>query len=87
MKQERTHLKRDTGPEYEYDAFVSYRTSMIPDGPVGEELQKVLESYPVPASLKQHLVEPRTFRNRLKVFRDTTDLNAGSSLDLSLIHI
>ncbi len=64
----------------EYDAFISYRTSIIPDGLAGEELQKLLESYPVPKSLKQSLARPSRFRNRLRIFRDTTDLSAGGDL-------
>jgi hypothetical protein len=65
---------------FEYDAFISYRTSMVPDALVGEELQKVLESYPVPKSLKQNIVAPRKFQSRLKIFRDITDLSAGGNL-------
>ena len=66
--------------KFEYDAFISYRTGIIPDALVGEELQKVLESYPVPRSLKHQIVQSSKFRNRLKVFRDTTDLSAGANL-------
>lgn len=65
---------------YEFDVFISYRTNLIPDGPAGEELQRVLESYPVPATLRGNLVVPKRFRNRLRVFRDITDLNAGGEI-------
>lgn len=85
MKKESTTLKSRDVTKFKYDAFISYRTSVIPDGPIGEELQKVLESYPVPTSLNQHLVEPRRFRNRLKVFRDTTDLSAGVNLNQAIM--
>lgn len=73
--------RSQTASKFEYDAFISYRTNMNPDGPVGEELQKVLESYPVPPSLKQNIIEPKRFQSRLKVFRDTTDLSAGENLN------
>lgn len=66
---------------FEYDAFISYRTTMLPDALVGEELQKVLESYPIPKSLKQNIVKPKRFQSRLKIFRDTTDLSAGGNLN------
>jgi TIR domain-containing protein len=69
-----------TSSRFDYDAFISYRTGIIPDALVGEELQKVLESYPVPRPLKHHLVHPSRFRSRLKVFRDITDLSAGGDL-------
>jgi hypothetical protein len=70
-----------TASTFEFDAFICYRTSKIPDSSVGEELQKLLESYPVPRPLSRNIVRPKIFRSRLKVFRDTTDLSAGEKLD------
>lgn len=80
MKRLLSDLPPKPTSKFEYDAFISYRTGIIPDALVGEELQKVLESYPVPRSLKHHIVQSSKFRNRLKVFRDTTDLSAGADL-------
>ena len=66
--------------QFDYDAFVSYRTSVLPDSAAGEVLQKVLESFPIPRSLSRNVVAPGYWRTRLKVFRDITDLNATADL-------
>jgi tetratricopeptide (TPR) repeat protein len=70
--------------KFEYDAFISYRTELLPDKPVAEMLQTVLETYPVPAALKQNLASPGRFCNRLRVFRDLTDLKANPDLSAAI---
>ena len=64
----------------EYDVFISYRTTVLPDKLVAETLQEVIESFPVPRPLAHHAVAPRRWRTRLRVFRDTTDLSASADL-------
>ena len=66
---------------FDYDVFISYRTSMFPDRAVAEELQNLLERFPVPGPLKKNIAIPGRWRTRLKVFRDITDLSASSDLN------
>lgn len=67
-----------------YDAFISYRTTLTPDRPVGEALQTLCEQFPVPRSLAHRIVAPGRFRSRLKVFRDTTDMSAAADLGAAI---
>ena len=69
---------------FEYDVFISYRTREYPDYLIAEQLQNVLERFPVPQSMKAHIVDPRRWRSRLRVFRDITDLNASPDLSHTL---
>lgn len=66
--------------QFLYDVFISYRTNIHPDRAVAEELQHVLETFPVPHEFRENIVAQGRWRQRLRVFRDTTDLNATPSL-------
>ncbi len=66
-----------------HDAFISYRTSRSPDREVAEELQRVLERFPVPRSLRDRVVRPSSSRwrgSRLHICRDVSDLSANPDL-------
>ena len=65
---------------YEYDAFISYRTTMIPDRPAAEAIEKILETYPVPFMFRRELVKRSWWRPRIRVFRDIHELNATPNL-------
>ncbi len=62
---------------YKYDAFISYRHNGL-DGAVAEKLQKQLERYRPPKSFKGERTE------NWRVFRDETELSAGSDLDANI---
>jgi hypothetical protein len=72
--------RNESNSGFDYDVFISYRTRLVPDASAAEELQRVLESFPVPRSLRLSIVAPRFWRSRLKAFRDLTDL-ASSNLE------
>ena len=66
-----------------HDVFISYRSSRSPDREIAEQLQKTLEAYPVPLSLRKSLARPARFAwlpSRLRVFRDSSDLSATPDL-------
>lgn len=65
-----------------YDVFISYRSSRSPDSEIAERLQRALEDYGVPRSLRHALVRPGRFGwpSRLRVFRDNSDLSATPDL-------
>ena len=69
---------------FEYDAFISYRTSKSPDMQVAEALQTVLETFPIPNGLKNNIVRAGRFRPRLTIFRDSTDLAVTPDLTAAL---
>lgn len=62
---------------YRYDAFISYRHHGL-DGEVAEKLQKKLERYRPPKALRG-----KDF-SAWHVFRDETELSAGSDLDANI---
>src|SRR5262245_60252124 len=70
--------------DYEYDVFISYRTSIFPDRPVAAALQQLLERFPIPKTFRHAVAVPNGRRTQLRVFRDTTDLNPSSNLDEAL---
>ena len=79
-----TTESEDRDRPFDYDAFISYRTQISPDKQIAQELQRVLETYPVPKEFCGSIVSPTRWRNRLKVFRDRTDLSASSDLSESI---
>ncbi len=74
-----------SAPPMKYDVFISYRTSISPDREAAEQLQAILESFPIPRELKARIVSPTMFRNRLVVCRDVTELTAGHDLDAAIL--
>lgn len=74
----------ESADEFEYDVFISYRTTISPDREVAEELQRVLEDYPIPWGLKSNIVSPGWFRHRLCVFRDTNELVACEDISAEI---
>lgn len=72
-----------------HDAFISYRTSRSPDREVAAALQRVLERFPVPRSLRDRVVRPSSSRwrgSRLHICRDVSDLSANPDLWEALRH-
>jgi hypothetical protein len=66
-----------------HDVFISYRSSRSPDREIAERLQRTLETYPVPSTLRHSLVKPARYAfqpSRLRVFRDGSDLSAAPNL-------
>jgi hypothetical protein len=74
-------MSSDDPSRFKYDVFISHRTGMEPDRTAAMTLQKVLERYPVPWSLRKNIANPRLLGSRLWVFRDITDFSAASNLD------
>ncbi len=65
-----------------YSAFISYSHG---DGVVARWLHEALETYPVPASFRNHpLVSPRKGRLR-SIFRDREELPSGPSLSHAIV--
>ncbi|MBQ9986573.1 MAG: TIR domain-containing protein [Oscillospiraceae bacterium] len=64
--------------EYIYDAFISYRHTSH-DKAVAEKLQKMLESYKPPKSVKGDF-------KRWRIFRDETELPTSSNLSEDIKH-
>ena len=69
---------------YTYDVFISYRTGIELDAEIGHALQKELESFAVPRSLRRALVNPKQFKNRIRVFRDKTDIPVTHDLNKTI---
>ncbi|MCL1872598.1 MAG: TIR domain-containing protein [Clostridiales bacterium] len=60
--------------EFTYDAFISYRHTAL-DKAAADKLQKLLERYSPPASVRSEID-----RKKLRLFRDETELSIGNDL-------
>lgn len=71
-----------SGTDFEYAAFISYNSA---DRIVARRLQRSLESYSIPASLRGQTTDFGLIGERIgKVCRDRTDFKSGESLSAAL---
>lgn len=69
-----------------YDAFILHRAHVLLDERVGAALEQTLGRFPIPSTLRSKLVDPRRFRNRLRVYRDTKEAPHRSELSEETRH-